>query len=183
MVKKVFGIILTASGGVSLLCTLIFGIIFGSLGNFISKNGEDMANAAYKEFSESCEGLIVDTTGSDTLIEYEVNGKTYYKTLSVHYEKYEEGDYVTVYYDGNDPVKCSIPELTEFAVDFVGTMFSTMGLVYVVIFGVSGVAELIVGIVLLKSYKKSRMNKLNNPGGPYNPSGPYNPGNQYNPYQ
>lgn len=163
--KKVIGIILTVCGCFGIMFALLFGFVFGGLGMSFSKatkSDQDYISNGYS----SCIGTIVSTTGSgnytsgpssQTTIAYTVDGLEYQGTLNIYSSSYVKDDTVTVYYDLSNPNRFEVPELSEAAFGTMGTVFSGIGIVFLILFGVIGVGMMIVGIILIRSAKKDNM--------------------------
>ena len=69
---------------------------------------------------------------------------------------YPTGTRVTVYYNKTKPEACTIPEIAEATFGTIGSIFSGMGIVFLIAFAVLGVAALVGGILLIRSAAKSR---------------------------
>ena len=163
--KKIIGIILTVLGSLGILFALIFGFIFGGLGMGFSaaKN----SNQEYKsdEYS-SCTGVIVSTSGSgssssgsssETTISYTVDGLEYQGTVNMYSSSFVKGDTITVYYDLTNPNRFEVPELSEAVFGTMGTIFSGIGIVFLIIFGGIGAGMIVGGIILIRLAKKDNM--------------------------
>ncbi len=165
MAKKVIGIILIVFGGIFLAMALLYGLVFGGLGtafHMISQNGQDFLN---DPTTTTCVGEVVSVGGNSTstIVEYTVDGIVYQVELTMEHYQYPVGTQVTVYYNESDPTECQIPELQEATFGTLGSVFSGVAIACTIVLVVFGAAFLIIGIVLVKSYKKQTANTKTNP--------------------
>lgn len=158
MYKKVIGIILIIIGGFSLFLALLYGFVFGVLGTgfrLISTAEDDFLN---EPTTVTCTGEVIEVDDTTT-IEYTVDGVTYQADFSmVHAIKYPVGTSITVYYNDTDPTECQVPELKEATFGTLGGVFSGVAVVCMILLLVFGAGFLVIGIVLIKSYKKQMAN-------------------------
>ena len=158
--KKVGGIVLTIFGGLFLFMGLLFGIIFGLVGGAMG-GAVDEVNAEFEEFSENAietTGVIVDTYDSSTTIEYEVDGVYYQVEYNVSTSEYTTGDYISVWYEIDNPYSCMAPDLYTETLGLAGGIFSGVGIGLGVIFALVGLAFMIPGIIMLKKSKTTYEN-------------------------
>lgn len=163
--KKIIGIILTVFGGFGILFALLFGLVFGGLGIGFSKAAKSDQDYISQGYS-SCVGTVVSADGSgssssgtssNTTIAYSVDGLDYQGTLNIYSSSFVTGDTVTVYYDSSNPNRFEVPELSEAAFGTISTVFSGIGIVFLILFGVIGVGMIIGGIILIRLSKKDNM--------------------------
>ena len=182
MAKKVIGIILIVFGGIFLAMALLYGLVFGGLGtafHMISQNGQDFLNdpttttcvvevVSVGDSSTTIEYTVdnsvsVGGNSTSTIVEYTVDGIVYQVELTMEHYQYPVGTQVTVYYNESDPTECQIPELQEATFGTLGSVFSGVAIACTIVLVVFGAAFLIIGIVLVKSYKKQTANTKTNP--------------------
>lgn len=156
MAKKVIGIILTVAGGLFLLLAFIFGLVFGGIGTAMNGASDGMEDYLQDPNYIACEGEVIDVDDSKTIVEYEADGYLYTVELNMSSSAYPTGTRVTVYYNKTKPEACTIPEIAEATFGTIGSIFSGMGIVFLIAFAVLGVAALVGGILLIRSAAKSR---------------------------
>lgn len=156
MAKKVIGIILTVLGGLFLLMAIIFLLVFGGIGTAFLAGSNEVSNSSFmsEATTVSCMGQVVDVNNGQTTIDYTVDGVTYEVSYSITNISYSTGTSVMVYYDQTNPSNCEVPALQADTFGVIGGVFAGFGIVFVIAFGVIGIACLIVGILLIRSYKK-----------------------------
>ena len=151
MIKKVIGIILIILGGIFTLFAIGFGLLFGGIGTVFNVAGTNVDDDFMQESTtKSCSGEVIDVEDSSTTVAYEVDGEFYTVEINMKTSTYSVGTDVTVYYNENNPEECCVPELTEATLGIIGGVFSAFGIGFAIIFGVIGIACLIVGIILIK---------------------------------
>ena len=153
--KKVGGIVLAVFGGLFLFLGLLFGVIFGIVGGAMGGAADDV-NAEFEEFSEyavETTGVVVDAGDGATTIEYEADGDYYQVDYTISTSEFGQGDYISVYYDPDNPYSCMVPELESGAMEMMGGIFSGVGIGVGVIFIIVGLAFMIPGIIMLKKSK------------------------------
>lgn len=157
MAKKVIGILLICFSSLFLFMGITFGVIFGGLGAVFGTvgNREPVLDAAGSVKEAKGEVLSVYEGGS--WIWYEVDGEEYLGYVNVTSSSYPKGTHVTVEYDSANPENMQVPEMTEAVFGMLGNIFGGVGIALAVLFGLLGIAGLIGGILLLKSYKKSTL--------------------------
>ena len=139
VVRKVFNI----SGiGFCVLAIIMLGIAFS-----LSSNNNEFYDSA-----QTTNGIVVFTrqSPSRTVIEYEVDGKTYNEGLSIYNSSVNSGDEVTVYYSKDNPKEIKVKELSDiFSLVFyiIGGIFLFVGIVTVIV----------INVIYSNSMKKDKM--------------------------
>ena len=153
--KKVGGIALTVFGGIFLFMGLLFGVIFGIVGGAMGGAADDV-NAEFEEFAEyavETTGVVVDAGDGATTVEYEADGDYYQVDYTISTSEFGQGDYISVYYDPDNPYSCMVPELESGAIEMMGGIFSGVGIGVGIFFVILGLAFMIPGIILIKKSK------------------------------
>lgn len=154
-VKKVFSILLIGTGILTLFIALILGGVFKFTGDTIGKEKDRTAKKweTFKDTAIETQGVITDVNDGTTISFY-VAGDGYYDIhLSMTNNVYPVGREVTVYYNPEHPDDAMVPEVTDSTYGIINFVFSGMAIVVCVIIGVTGLAFLIIGIILGKKSK------------------------------
>lgn len=154
MAKKVFGIILTIVGCLLILAALFFGVVFGGVGAVMNESANMDDESTQNPTTVSCTGEVVYADDGETTVQYEVDGVIYEGVFNLYSSDYPAGTAVTVYYNENKPEECSVPEIHEAVFGTIGGIFTGFGIGFAIVLGVIGIVDLIVGIILIKSYSK-----------------------------
>jgi len=169
--KKTFGVISIVLGAVVLFFGLIFGGIFAIVGGVFNSEGK-IAEDRFEYFEDDAiktKGKVVSSYDSTTVVSYEdEDGEIYEIYFNSSSSDYKSGTKVDVYYDEDNPEIAMVPAIEIDMMRMVGKVFSTIGIVALIVTSVIFVIGLILGIVLISKSKKENVYASNGPYNGYN---------------